>query len=105
MKRQMTPLNQALIAQDRGAFEHITQLSDVARPAVRQQRHARLVRQTYARTPHRLPELVKKVFRQQRDIAEAFSKRRQWNVEHLQPVEQILAELSLLDGLAQVAIT
>src|SRR6266850_2090833 len=53
---------------------------------------------------HRPCELVQKILGEQRDVAEAFAERRKRDVEHLQPVEQILAERSAVDRLTEVAV-
>ena len=104
LKREVTSRDDAFIAQNRGTFEHITQLTNVAGPTVGQQRVTRLIRQARRRATHRLAQLPQELLGEQGHIGDALSERRQRKVEHLQPVEQVFAELPLLDGLTQVAI-
>jgi hypothetical protein len=47
------------IAQDCRALEHVAQLAHIRRPAVSQQRVARLIGQTRRSTAHRLAELAR----------------------------------------------
>jgi len=52
----------------------------------------------------RLRDLLKKCVAEQHDVALALAKRRQADVEHLQTIEEILAELTALDCFPQIAV-
>src|SRR5262249_32926166 len=69
MERQVTPLDHALLAQNCGRLEDIAQLADVARPAVRDERVARLVAEPRRWAPERIAEFGQKLLREQRDVA------------------------------------
>src|SRR5437870_1394883 len=56
------------------------------------------------RWPTDFPNSAQEVLREQRNVADAFAKRRQLNVEDLQPVKEILAKRPPFHGLAQIAI-
>src|ERR1700704_1558487 len=88
------PLDHAFIAQNRRALEHVTQLTNVARPAVRPQLIARLFGQACRRTAHRLSDLLQERLGEQRGVADAVTEGRQWNVEHLQAVKEITARIA-----------
>ena len=100
----MVPLDDALLAQNRGALEDIVQFADVARPGVREQRVPRIVVETGRRAAHGLPEIHEESLGKQRDVADALTQGRQRNVEDLEAIEQIFAERAAGHRLAQVAI-
>ena len=100
----MLPGYHPLAGQDHRALEHIAQFADVPRPAVRDERVARVVVEPRGRTAHGLAQLLQELLGKQRHIVEAVPQRRQQNVEHLQAVVQVLSEIASLDRLLQVAV-
>ena len=76
---QMAPLDDAVLAQNRGALGVIA--ADVPRPAVREQRIPRIVPEAWRCPAHRLPELCQELLGEERDVAQARTQRGQWNVE------------------------
>src|SRR6267142_679086 len=100
----MASVDTALVAQNRRALEYVAQFTDVAWPAVRQQRLPCLLPEPQGRPAHRLAELLEKVVGKQGDVADPLPERRQRNVEHLQPVKQIFPKRPAMDRFAQIAI-
>src|ERR1700682_2329100 len=92
------------LAQNRRALERVPQLAHVPRPVVPEQHFSCLACQTGWRTPEGLRDLVEKGIAEQHDVALALAKRRQADVEYLQPVEEILAKITALDRLAQITV-
>jgi hypothetical protein len=56
VKREVAALDHALVVQNRRSFEHVSELANVSRPAVREKRVARFVAQTGRRTARQLGE-------------------------------------------------
>src|SRR5206468_2288234 len=75
-----------------------------ARPVVLQERFSRVARQTRRRTAERLPDLLKKCFAEGQNIGLSFAQWCNADVEHLEPVVEVLAKIAALDRLAQIAI-
>ena len=100
----MLRADQPALAQNRGALERVAQFPNVPRPVVLQQRFTRVACQAGRRTSERLRDLLEERVAEQHDVALALAKRRQADVEHLQPVEEILAKIAALDRLAQIAV-
>ncbi len=90
----MLPLDDAVVAQDRGRLQDVSQLPDVPRPIVCQPHVSRVVCQARRPTAHRLREFRQDVFSKERDISEALAERRHVNVEHMQPRARVPSALS-----------
>ena len=52
----------------------------------------------------RFADVLQQRFAEREDVGGALPQRRDRDVEHLQPVEQVLAEVAAFDGFAQVAV-
>src|SRR4051812_39329159 len=87
-----------------GAFDAILQLANIARPVVRDE----LPRRVCADDGHRLAattgDLLDEVLREQDDIRTPRTQRWDDDRDHVDPVEQILAESLLVDLGLEVAI-
>jgi hypothetical protein len=86
------------------ALEGVVQLAHIARPGVCEQCLTRAGRQSRRRPSKRFPDVLQEGFAERKDIAATLTERRDVDVEHLEPIEQILAKVSALHGLSQVAV-
>ena len=102
--RQVLGRDEAAVGEDRGPLEHVAQLPHVARPAVREQRRLGLVGDAGRCAAERAAEFIEELRGERDDVFGSLPQRRQVDVEHLQAVEQVLAEVAALHGGAQVAI-
>src|SRR5215471_8485316 len=90
--------------QDQSSFDRVSQLAHVARPMVAEEL---LPRSTGNRTDtlvHRGGERLEKMLRQQQDVIAPLAERRKPELNDVEPMEQILAELVSADGLDDIAI-
>ena len=84
----------AAAAQRQRALDRVLELPDVARPVVRHQPAHRLLRERHAR-PRRIelaPHAIEEVLGEQRNVLAPLAQRRHVDGNHVQPIEQILAE-------------
>src|SRR6266436_3361551 len=100
----MAGLDDAFVAQNRGGFEHIAQLADIPRPAVRKERVTRFVGEPCRRSAERARQVGQELLREQRDVGDPIAQRWYTDLEDLQSVEKIFAEHSSIDRLAQIAV-
>ena len=100
--RQMRRVD-LLLGKDEGAVDHVLELTHVARPGAaledRQRRGGEALVGAFLSV-----ELAQEVVSQGGDVLCSRPQRRQVDREHLQPVEQIAAELALRDPGVEVAI-
>src|SRR5213078_2481593 len=96
VRRQIIGLDGLAAAQDGGALDRILQLPDVAGPRIAQ--HAF---QRGRREPQRAAQLRRRareeVLGQRRNVLAAIAQRRQGHLDHVETVEDILAEAPLAD--------
>ncbi len=85
-------------------LDRVAQLADVARPGVGAEHVDRFGGEPLHRFPVPDAELLQEEIAQGGDVAVPLGQRRHVDVDDIQPVEQILAELSLADHLVQIAI-
>ena len=86
------------------ALERVAELADVARPVVPEQRLPGVPREACRRTRERLPDVLQHRLAERENVGGALPEGRDHDVEYLQPVEQVLAEVAAFHGLPQVAI-
>ena len=96
--------DQAAVAQDRRALEDVTQLADVTGPAVLDEALACLARDAGGRPGDALGEIGEEEVAEREDVLGALAQRRKADLEHLEPVVEILAEGAALDRGTQVAV-
>src|SRR5207245_3003770 len=104
VEREVLVGDEATFTQDGGPLEHVAQLAHVARPVVRDQRGLRLFGQAGGGTDERACEVLQEGVGEQGDVALPFAQRWDPDLEHVQPVIEVLAELSTLDRLPEVAV-
>jgi hypothetical protein len=92
------------VAQDDRALDRVLQLAHVARPAVLQQLVARPLGEALDARVVLLDEPLEEVLGQQQRVAAAQAQRRHLDVDDVEAVVQVLAELALADRLGQVAV-
>ncbi len=90
--------------QDGAALDGVAQLADVARPGVAPQRGAGLVGEAGQHLVRRAREERQQVVGQRQHVARPLTQRRQHHLDHVQPIEQILAEAPCRDLGRQVAV-
>ena len=103
VRRQIIGLDGLAAAQDGGALDRILQLPDVAGPRIAQ--HAF---QRGRREPQRAAQLRRRareeVLGQRRNVLAAIAQRRQGHLDHVETVEEILAEAPLADPRREIAV-
>src|SRR5271157_4523729 len=92
------------LGQDRGALDRVLQLADIARPGIAHQQAHRALRKAHPGATQGFLILAQEVIGEQRDVILALAERRQRDIDHVYPVEQLLAEASGLDLLFEVAV-
>src|SRR6516165_5805962 len=97
-------MNEAAIRENRGALERVVEFAHIAWPGVREQRFPRVLGQTGRRTPERLADVPQERFAKRQDIARPLAERCDADVEHLEPIKEVLAEIASLDRLSKVAV-
>src|SRR5215510_3828539 len=85
-------------AEGHGSLGGVFELSHVARPRMRHETPHRFLRHGDGGRSARA-ELLEKMLNEKRDVVAALAKRRNVHRDHVQPVIQILAELSVADHL------
>jgi hypothetical protein len=90
---QRRRIDRLLAGQQRGALQHVAQLAHIARPAVIDQRAFAVAGETLAGTEEGA--------RDRQDVVAPFGQRRQGQLDHRQPVEQVLAEAAFAHAVAQ----
>jgi Major Facilitator Superfamily len=86
------------------ALERIAELADVPRPVVPEQRLPGVPREARRRTRERVPDVLQPRLAERGNVGGALTEGRHSDVEDLQPVEEVLAEVGAFDGLPQVAV-
>src|SRR5262249_1957122 len=104
IEREVFRGDQAALAQNRRALEGVVQFTHVSRPFVLQQRVTSVEAQFEVRPTRRLADVVEKRVAERQDIAAPVAQGRQLDLEHLQPIVEILAKVAVQDGLTKVAI-
>src|SRR5688572_19697687 len=96
----MCGLNNAAISHDRRTLQNVEQFAHIAAPGIVLELTERLWREL------RLRIIVpgKKRPRQRGDVFDTFAQRKKSDRHDVQPIEEILAESSRTDHLAQVAV-
>ena len=103
LRRQVAQLQHRPRRQRAGAFDGVLQLPHIARPVVQHHGAQGLVAQREL-GPALAADAIEKVRRQQGNVFAAVAQRRQAQVDHVEPVKQVLAKGSLLHHLRQVAV-
>ncbi len=91
--------NEPAFAEDGGALERVAQLADVAGPVVPEQRLPGVAREARRRPCERSADVLQQRLAERQDVVGALAQRRDRDVEHLQPIEQVLAEVAAFHGL------
>ena len=84
-------------------MHHVPKLSHVAWPVVLREHLERAIAEAL-RTPLGLNEVLEKRLREELDVIAAISQRSEIDLEHLQPVVQVGAQLPFVDRLLDVAV-
>ena len=101
---QVADVHQVAVADRRRAKDHVLQLAHIARPAVAQQRWVGARGQPAYRALDLGAGLLHEVAGQQQDVLAAFAQWRYLDGQHIEAVEQVLAEAALGDHFLQVAM-
>ena len=102
--REMFEVDHHATGHDRGMFDGVGQLADVAAPVVCLERLDRRGSEQVGRQVVSLEMPGQQRLRQRRDIVASLAKRRQMNLERVDAEEQVLAELLFADHLFEIAI-
>ena len=97
----MARVNARLRVQNDDTLDQVAQLAYVARPVVLLQHLIGRRRQLLGLAAVRHGELAQKVIRQQRDILNTVTQGRHMKRDHIEPVEQILAEITAFNFVLQ----
>src|SRR5229473_3563189 len=103
-QREMPCGDQAAFGQNNRPLERIAELTDVAGPAVMQQRVFGVARETGRRTADRAPDVLQKCVGEEGNVRRPLPQRRQANVEDVQAIVQILAERATIHRLSEVPV-
>lgn len=98
------PGDEPPFTEDRRALQGIPQLPDVARPVIPKQRVFGVAREPCRRTTEALADVLQKRAAQRENVTRPLAKRRQPDVEHLQPVEEVFPKIAAFHRLLQVAV-
>ena len=101
--RQVVRLDHRAGRGDHGLLDHVLELADVPGPVVAEQSREGLPGHGLGRQPA-LDQLLEEVVHQERHVLEPFPERRELDRDHVEPIEKVLAEPMLGDGLGEVAI-
>src|SRR5262249_11410034 len=104
LQPKMLRVNETTFGENRRALERVAQLADVSRPAVIEQRLARVLGESGRLTPKRLADLLQERLAQRQDVGPTLTQRDNPDVEDLQPVKEVFAEIAAFDGFPQVAV-
>ena len=100
----MLGADEAAAADHHGALDHVAQLAHVARPVIALQLLLDLGGEA-ADLAIVLPvELVDERLGEERDVLAPLAQRRQVDREHVEPVEEVLAQLAVGDRLGRVLV-
>ena len=103
--RQMLPLDaQHAGVEDHHPLDHVLQLAHIARPVVLSEGLQRLVGDLHARPSILAPELAQKLASQQRYVLLALPERRHKERNNIEPIEEVLAEVTLGDLFFEVLV-
>jgi hypothetical protein len=94
-EREVIARDRASIAQDHGALDRVPELPDVARPGVATQRVSRFGVDAVRGAAQRPTKLLDERIDQDREIAGALAERRERDVEHREPVVEVLRNAPL----------
>ena len=103
-KRQMLDRDEPALTQDCRTLECIVQFANVARPLVAHQHLQRVWRQASRRASRRSAEVLQECVGQREDVATALAQRRNVDIEHTEPVKQVLSKASFRDGPLEIAV-
>src|SRR6266481_8595694 len=92
------------VAQNDCTLNHILQLPNVSRPRIRLQKPQRFLVDANELLPNLLSKASDEIFDQQGNISRSFAQRGHFQRHHVQPVEQILAELAFAYKLFEIAM-
>src|SRR6516225_1318888 len=92
------------IAENGRALKNVSELANVARPVIVEQRLPRLPRDARRRPADRPSDLLNERFRQRQHIVAAFPQRWEANRKDVEAIVQVLAKVLALHGLEQIAV-
>ena len=101
---EVLPGDEPSVAEDRGAFQDVPQLSDVSRPAIADERLARVARDPRGRAPELDPDLLEEGPCERQYVLGPLAERRDPDLEDGEPVEEVLAKRAALDRGAEVTV-
>ena len=94
----------SIVAENRGPLEDVAQLANVAGPVIVEQQPARITRDAGRRPPEAAAVFVEERLTQRQHVLFALAQRRQLDREHVEPVEQVLAELAAAHRQLQIPV-
>ncbi len=100
----MADFHAFLWTDDAGSLDHVTQLTNIARPAVIEQRRTGLLAEAASRTSVLLDETRQKAVRQGQNVFAALTQGWQIQGDHVQAVQQILTETSAAHHVLKVEV-
>src|SRR4029450_11048223 len=103
-ERQMSGVDERAFTQNRCPLQHVAELSHVSRPVILEKGLSCLARETSRGPADRSADFLEKRLAQRHDVGRTIPQRRNLDVEHAEPVEQVLAKGSALDGLPGIGV-
>lgn len=96
--------DQTAITQNGSALQNVSEFANVAWPVIIHQRLARLARYAGRRPTDRPADFFDEGFGQRDQVVTPLTQRRKVNCKDVEPEVQVLAKMSMLDGLLQIAV-
>src|SRR5690242_11653268 len=92
------------LGQNHCALHGVLKFAHISRPAIREESSPRRIRKARDLDSMFAHKTSQKMFREQKDILNAFAQRGHVHRKHVEPIIKVLAKLALLDVADQVAI-
>ena len=103
-QRDLRRVDQRARHHDQQPLDQVAQLPDVARPVIELHHFQRLWGDVFDPQPLFLRMHAEKMPGQQRDVLFPLAQRRDHHRQHVQPIEQVVPEIPLLDFLGQILV-
>src|SRR5262245_1953313 len=101
---KVAPRDRTSVAEQDRALDAVAQLPDVSGPRVREEPFPGVAREPSGGTPHAPAEVLEERLGQEEDVLGALAKGRDVDLEDVQSVEEVLAELPAGDARAEIAV-